>query len=492
MRYAVLAAGFDGTLICEGRCEPRGIAALRALAASGRKLILTTSRQLRELLDIFPDARLFDYVVAENGAVVHRPSARESAILAPAPSELLIRELKRHRIEPISVGSVAVTTGAVHREKVAYLIEKLRLDCYLLDNGPTLTVLPVGVSKASGVQHALDDLGLSARNLVAVGDGQNDIALLQLAEHGVAVANSAPLLKQIADRVTRGAGSEGLDELIAELLDNGLLDAPTRRRIVLGRHIGQQDVSLPAVRCSVLLTGPEASGKAALCNGMLSQYLRSQYQCCIIGAYCSSRLVQEHAAHVITCGDEQTLPRYAEVVAKLENPDTSVVVNLVALRPSARAAYAEQLLNQLAGLQACVGRPHVVVFDQAESMLSVGSIARCTAGHGASRIYLSSQFERLPQALLDSVEVVVALGGGSYAPSHVRGATTAATSVTDAQACEPGQACVWFRDSGSAPFRMELDPQSTRLRIVPELAGIGFERTTRSSRIERDVTVAPS
>ena len=89
MRYVVLAAGFDGTLARDGRCDERSVAVLRALAATGRKLILVTSRELRDLLDVFPEARLFDYLVAENGAVVHRPAARESAILAQAPPEAI-------------------------------------------------------------------------------------------------------------------------------------------------------------------------------------------------------------------------------------------------------------------------------------------------------------------------------------------------------------------------------------------------------------------
>ena len=76
MRYVALAAGFDGTLARDGHCDERCIEALRALAATGRKLILVTGRELRELLEIFPEARLFDYVVAENGAVMHRPATR--------------------------------------------------------------------------------------------------------------------------------------------------------------------------------------------------------------------------------------------------------------------------------------------------------------------------------------------------------------------------------------------------------------------------------
>ena len=91
MRYVALAAGFDGTLARDGRCDERCIDALRELAATGRKLILVTSRELRGLLEIFPEARIFDYIVAENGAVMHRIATRQSEILAQAPPEILLQ-----------------------------------------------------------------------------------------------------------------------------------------------------------------------------------------------------------------------------------------------------------------------------------------------------------------------------------------------------------------------------------------------------------------
>src|SRR4026207_196282 len=100
MRYVALAAGFDGTLARDGRRGQRCIEALRAIAAPGRKLILVTGRELRELLEIFPEARLFDYVVAENGAVMHRPATPESEIPAQAPPEPPPHAVRRRHGRP--------------------------------------------------------------------------------------------------------------------------------------------------------------------------------------------------------------------------------------------------------------------------------------------------------------------------------------------------------------------------------------------------------
>ncbi len=77
MRYLVLACDFDGTLASDGKVRVETLAALQRLRDSGRKLILATGRELKDLLDIFPAIDLFDRVVAENGGVLYRPASRE-------------------------------------------------------------------------------------------------------------------------------------------------------------------------------------------------------------------------------------------------------------------------------------------------------------------------------------------------------------------------------------------------------------------------------
>jgi hydroxymethylpyrimidine pyrophosphatase-like HAD family hydrolase len=487
VRYVVLAAGFDGTLAREGRCDARSDAILRALAASGRKLILVTSRELRDVLDVFPQASLFDYLVAENGAVVHRPAARESEILAPAPSEVLVHELRRREVEPLSVGSVVVSTRSDYREALANIIQRLRLDCHLLDNGTSVAALPTGVSKASGVERVLEELGLSAHNLVAIGDAENDIALFELAEHGAAVANASPSLKRIADRVTRASYADGFVEVARELLESDLLGAPTRHRIVIGTRGGHHEVSVPPAACSILLSGPSASGKAALCNNVVSQYLLQRYQCCIVGAYGQPGQLEDIEGLTI-CGDEHHAPKHADALASLEQPAQSVVVNVHAVRASARAGFVEQLIEQLAGLQTRTGRPHAIVFDQADGLLSNASAARCAQLKTTSVVYISTRPQDLPRMILESVEIVVALG-------DVRGTLE---SIPDAAAAgaesalEPGQALLWFRESGTAPFRVELDSRPASFRVIPDATnGTAAQGRTRSSRIQNNEAALP-
>ncbi|MDF9759708.1 Cof subfamily protein (haloacid dehalogenase superfamily) [Peribacillus simplex] len=59
-----------------------------------------------------------------------------------------------------------------------------------------------GVSKATGVQLLLKHFQLGPENILAVGDGENDLPLFKLAGHSVSMKNATDLVKEQADEVT--------------------------------------------------------------------------------------------------------------------------------------------------------------------------------------------------------------------------------------------------------------------------------------------------
>ncbi len=77
-----------------------------------------------------------------------------------------------------------------------------------------LEVLPQGVSKGKTVQALVRELGISADKVMAMGDGENDLELLQFAGWGVAMANADPKLKQIAQAVVGTNDQDGVAEAI--------------------------------------------------------------------------------------------------------------------------------------------------------------------------------------------------------------------------------------------------------------------------------------
>jgi HAD superfamily hydrolase (TIGR01484 family) len=222
MRYLALASDYDGTLATNGHVEAATVKALEDLLASGRKLILVTGRELPELLALFPRIDLFEWVVAENGAVLYRPASKERKRLAEPPPEQFVQMLRVQGVEPIEVGDVIVATWQPHETTVLQVIAKLGLELQIIFNKGAVMVLPAGVNKATGLTAALTEMSLSPHNVVGVGDAENDHSFLSLCACAVAVANALPALKEKADIVTRSDHGAGVAELIGELIANDL------------------------------------------------------------------------------------------------------------------------------------------------------------------------------------------------------------------------------------------------------------------------------
>jgi phosphoglycolate phosphatase-like HAD superfamily hydrolase len=138
--------------------------------------------------------------------------------LAPEPPEAFVERLRALRVAPLSVGRSIVAIWEPHEMAVLEAIRDLGLELQIVFNKGAVMVLPAGVNKASGLKAALDDLGLSAHNVVAVGDAENDHAFMQASGFAVAVANALPTVKEEADLVTAGAPGAGVAELIEALV----------------------------------------------------------------------------------------------------------------------------------------------------------------------------------------------------------------------------------------------------------------------------------
>ena len=72
-----------------------------------------------------------------------------------------------------------------------------------------LDLAPVGVSKASGLEHVASELGLTAADVLAIGDGRNDIEMLRWAARGVAMGQSVPEVHEAADATTETVYDDG-------------------------------------------------------------------------------------------------------------------------------------------------------------------------------------------------------------------------------------------------------------------------------------------
>ena len=261
-RPKVVALDIDGTLLkwVEGagttyeQVEPRTRRAVQLAVDAGAHVVLASGRSphgmtgIADLLQLRGQGEERLWIVASNGAVVFRypplevvheetfdagPAVR--AILdrhpnvlvaveergvgyrlnAPFPDgelsgDMIITDVEELVSRPVS--RVIIRDPEQSAEDFVALAEELGLHGtnYVVGWTAWLDLSPVGVSKASGLQYVVEQLGLTADDVLAVGDGRNDIEMLRWAGRGVAMGQAVQEVIDAADAVTDSVYEDGL------------------------------------------------------------------------------------------------------------------------------------------------------------------------------------------------------------------------------------------------------------------------------------------
>ncbi len=82
-----------------------------------------------------------------------------------------------------------------------------------------LDLAPEGVSKAAGLAAVAAELGVSQADVLAIGDGRNDVEMLAWAGRGVAMGQSPPEVKAAADDITGTLSDDGVVMELAKWFD---------------------------------------------------------------------------------------------------------------------------------------------------------------------------------------------------------------------------------------------------------------------------------
>jgi hydroxymethylpyrimidine pyrophosphatase-like HAD family hydrolase len=220
MHYPVIATDYDGTLATDGRVSESTWAAIAAFRQRHGHVLLVTGREFEDLQQVCPQLDRFDGVIAENGGLIYWPHTDTLELQGDPPPKALLDCLHQAGVDSIRVGRVIMATWQPHGAMVQQAIAELGLPYQVILNKKAVMVLPVGVDKASTLSRMLEQMQLSPRLTVGIGDAENDMALLQCCGLGVAVGNALPVLKNIADYVTTGDRGDGVQEVIHHLLQN--------------------------------------------------------------------------------------------------------------------------------------------------------------------------------------------------------------------------------------------------------------------------------
>ncbi len=102
---------------------------------------------------------------------------------------------------------------------IAGLPARARDSYTILKSAPYyLEILNPLVNKGYGVKMLADKLGLQQSEVMAIGDQENDLAMIEYAGTGVAMGNAIDSVKNIAQFVTKTNMEDGVAHAIEELV----------------------------------------------------------------------------------------------------------------------------------------------------------------------------------------------------------------------------------------------------------------------------------
>ncbi len=272
----LIATDLDGTLLSpRGTLTDRTRAAIAAAERAGVPVVPVTARQIYGVTEL--RGGLGRWALCSNAAIcwdlhagtvlfrrtmaaeVTRRFARALSAAAPGTVFAAIQDDGRifasqdgyarlcvfadHHRDPATMpalsldevtGSDCLKLVARHpRLSVAELTavaESLRMDdaVHVTSSGAgMLEVSAAGVTKDTGVAMLADHLGMTRADVVAFGDGENDVELLAWAGRSWAVANAVPAAIAAADRIAGSNAEDGVARVIESLLAEPALPAGT-------------------------------------------------------------------------------------------------------------------------------------------------------------------------------------------------------------------------------------------------------------------------
>lgn len=252
MNVRAMFIDMDGTLLTSSNTiSRRNMEAIHALINQGVKIFLATGRQYEITAPYHAALGLQTPMICLNGASIHNGLTGEIIQTKPViidkerfhqltgdhscnvlvhtaaglyckRSNPEIEEWTREgQIPPAYIGDLRKT---VYPEVLKYSIRTgtsstefsklFQKEAEVIDWDDGFELVAPGVSKWSAIKTLLNAYGISRNETVTIGDGPNDIQMLQHAGTGVAMANAALNVKQAADFVTSHHERDGLAEFI--------------------------------------------------------------------------------------------------------------------------------------------------------------------------------------------------------------------------------------------------------------------------------------
>ncbi len=221
-----IAVDIDGTLTFRNRkLDIAGVSALRKAEDSGLPVVLATGNVLAFAETAATLLGTSGPLIAEDGGIVFDLTSEREYMLSDrveADRGLAALEREFGPLEQTRSSAARLTGLTLKRTIEAGAAEELfrreGLDLVAVDSGFAIHFRSPSVNKGNALRKVASLLKVSLVEIAAVGDGPNDIEMLEVAGLSFAVANSDEAVKRVCTYVTKEPHGKGVAEAVEKIL----------------------------------------------------------------------------------------------------------------------------------------------------------------------------------------------------------------------------------------------------------------------------------
>lgn len=267
--YKLVAFDMDGTLLQSNKTISDSVVkAVNKAIEQGKEVVISTGRCISELYEVFNKTPKVRYLITSNGALIYDNKEKKAIFHEPIPVDLvwkifdiankrdvvvhfldyecILEKNKVDQIEQYGMGAyqpmyyeIALMVDDIRKyyaehespiqkinlyhknneekEMSLNLLKKLDLTLTYSDFSTIECVIP-SASKGKALKILCDYLDINLEEVIAVGDGFNDIPILKEAGLSVAMNNAVKEVKSVCDVIVSDNDHDGCKEVIEDYL----------------------------------------------------------------------------------------------------------------------------------------------------------------------------------------------------------------------------------------------------------------------------------
>ena len=225
--YEIIVLDLDGTLTNRDKViTPRTKAALMKAQERGKKVVLASGRPTQGVMPLAKELRLEEYsgyILSFNGGRIINCKTGETVFARSLPvsaNKKIIGLAEENQVDIVEVPKFLMMEDgdylAMVEPKVKAAMGKnfsvYRSDPFFLE------ILPKGIDKAQSLERLLEVLGLTREQMIACGDGYNDLTMIKYAGLGVAMENAVLPVRNAADYITASNNDDGVGLVVEKFM----------------------------------------------------------------------------------------------------------------------------------------------------------------------------------------------------------------------------------------------------------------------------------